>query len=77
MRRNAQILDIPVLGTVPPQVHVVPLQLQPDIRDQQLILLVLWMDEWPLVNDNNNNNKWGLGWIGVRGLAGLRQGKVG
>lgn len=41
MWRNAQILNISVLGTVPPQIHVVPLQLQPDIGHQQLIFLVL------------------------------------
>lgn len=38
---NAQILDISVLGAVPPQIHVVPLQLEPNIGHQQLILLVL------------------------------------
>lgn len=41
MRRDAQILHATIVRGVPAQIHVVPLQFQPHIRDQQLIFLVL------------------------------------
>ena len=40
VRRYADVADIAVLGLVPPHVDVLPLQLEPDVGDQQLVLLV-------------------------------------